>query len=389
MRVFQTPHNRRLFFKLASAAGATASGAGAAATGATETRATWFHPISDFSADPAKGKEQVHATVQRLAEANFNLLLPWTTSDYLVALDDAGYRKRVPAAEWDLLGTLLDEAKAAGLRADMWYSFSDYKTAESPEFEPRVGGNPQWAARRVYETVPDPRTGQTVPRRVQTLCSLHPDARQWVIRLIGKALDRYPQLGGLHIEEPGYAFADNCVCDLCRESFTRIYGGSLVERIATQQAEDQRTLGPSAFVEDVRDLIGDRRPKLFFSTNGGSNWRGDRRRGRDWGRWTRSGWFHGFFAQVYTPDQDRFRKSFGVTMKDIAPDCPVYAGIAFRWSSGKNTVEEIVRQVETAREMGAGGFSLFHAGSFTDDLYAALRKGPFRNPARLPEPPVA
>jgi uncharacterized lipoprotein YddW (UPF0748 family) len=382
-----TSPDRRQFLQVASLAGMAATSA--AASGATETRATWFHPLTDFSSDSVKGKEEVHVAVQRLAEANFNLLLPWTSSDYLAALDDPGYREKVPAAGWDMLAVLLEEAKAAGLRVDMWYSFSDYKTAQSPEFEPRVGGNPQWAARRAYETVPDPRTGQTVPRRVQTLCSLHPDARQWVVRLIGKALDRYPQFRGLHIEEPGYAFADNCVCDLCKETFTRVYGGSLMERITTQQAEDLRNVGPSAFVDDVRDLIGNRRPRLFFSTNGGNNWRNDRRRGRDWGRWTRSGWFDAFFAQCYTPDPDRFKKNFGVTMKDIAPDCPVYAGIAFRWSSGKNTVEEMVHQVETAREMGAGGFSLFHARAFTDELLAALRKGPFRNPARLPEAPAA
>jgi len=35
-----------------------------------------------FDADPAKGKEQVHSTVQKHAEHNFNLVLLWVTSDY-------------------------------------------------------------------------------------------------------------------------------------------------------------------------------------------------------------------------------------------------------------------------------------------------------------------
>ena len=58
-----------------------------------------------FDADPAKGKEQVHSTVQKLAEHNFNLVLLWVTSDYLVALDDPEYQKKKNRnASWDSLG---------------------------------------------------------------------------------------------------------------------------------------------------------------------------------------------------------------------------------------------------------------------------------------------
>ena len=42
-----------------------------------------------------------------------------------------------------------------------------------------------------------------------------------------------------------------------------------------------------------------------------------------------------------------------MTVKDLSPDCPVYAGIAFRWSGGKNTVEEVIRQIEVSRQQGA------------------------------------
>jgi len=67
---------------------------GATAPG-TEARAVWLHLPNMFDADPAKGKEQVHSTVQKLAEHNFNLVLPWVTSDYLVALDDPEYQKKI------------------------------------------------------------------------------------------------------------------------------------------------------------------------------------------------------------------------------------------------------------------------------------------------------
>jgi hypothetical protein len=60
---------------------------GAAGTG-SEARAVWLHLPNMFDADPAKGKDKVRSTVQKLAEHNFNLVPPWVTSDDLVALDD-------------------------------------------------------------------------------------------------------------------------------------------------------------------------------------------------------------------------------------------------------------------------------------------------------------
>jgi hypothetical protein len=75
-----------------------------------------------------------------------------------------------------------------------------------------------------------------------------------------------------------------------------------------------------------------------------------------------------------------------MTVKDLSSDCPVYAGIAFRWSGGKNTIEEVMRQIEISREQGAAGVSLFYARAFTDEFYQAIKSGPFRSPARLPQP---
>ena len=38
------------------------------------------------------------------------------------------------------------------------------------------------------------------------------------------------------------------------------------------------------------------------------------------------------------------------------------------------------------REQGAGGVRLFYEESFTDEFYQAIKSGPFRSVARLPQP---
>jgi uncharacterized lipoprotein YddW (UPF0748 family) len=358
---------------------------GASVTG-SEARAVWLHLGNMFDADPAKGKEQVHSTVQKLAEHNFNLVLPWVTSDYLVALDDAEYQQKNRNASWDSLGVLIEECARAGLAVDIWYAFTEYRNPKSSDYDPRVGGDPQWAALRINEFRPDPQTGVVAPRKWEDVCPQHPGARKWQLSRLVKVLERHPKLRGIHIEEPGYTYRGNCLCDLCMEIFPKIYGAPLPDAIDSLQAEDFRTLGTSFFMAELLAILRKDYPRIVYSANGGPNWRNDRKSGRDWGRWARSGWLDYYASQVYSTSSDTFRQRLGMTVKDLSPDCPVYAGIAFRWSSGKNTVEEVMRQIEISRDQGAGGVCLFYAGSFTEEFYQKLKSGPFRSPAKLPQP---
>jgi uncharacterized lipoprotein YddW (UPF0748 family) len=368
----------------ASAVAAKLLARGRAASGA-EGRAVWLH-YSRVDANPAKGKEQVHSMVQKLAEHNFNLILPAVTDDYLVALDHPEYLESQPFAKWDWLGVLIDEAGRAGLAVHMWYLFMEYHDRQNSPFDPRVGGNPEWAALRLDEYRPDPKTGKLAPRTWSDICTQHPEARQWMLGLLRKAIARYPRLAGIHIEEPGYTYPTGyCVCDLCRKIFPMNYGGPLPDALSTPEAEDFRTLGPSFFMEELRDILKNH-PDLVFSTNGGPFWKGDREKGRDWFRWAHEGWLDYYASQCYTPQTAQFRREIGTTIKDLNPDCPVYAGIAFRWSGGGNTVAEINRQIEVSRDLGSAGVCLFYADAITKELYTALKNGPFRSPAKLPRP---
>ncbi|HWQ52054.1 MAG TPA: family 10 glycosylhydrolase [Bryobacteraceae bacterium] len=378
--------SRRNFMSLVPASAAASRLQAAPAAAGTEARAVWLHLASMFDADPKKGKEQLRACVGRLAETNFNLILPWVTSDYLVALEDAECRQGNANAAWDSLGVLIDESARAGLTVETWYAFTEYRNAKSSDYNPRLGGDPRWAALRITEYRPDPKTGVIAPRKWEDVCPQHPGMRKWQMALLGKMLARYPKLAGIHIEEPGYTYRGNCLCSLCMEVFPKLYGSPLPEAIDTQQAEDFRTIGSSFFMAELLDVMRKNHPRMVFSANGGPNWRNDRKTGRDWGRWARSGWLDYYASQVYATNTDVFRQRLRGTITDLSPECPVYAGIAFRWSGGKNTIEEVVRQIEASREVGAAGVCLFSAGAFTDEFYAALKNGPFRAPAKQPLP---
>jgi len=379
----------------------------------TELRGAWVE-TEQFSADPAKGKQQIRDTVQRLVDAHINLLLAWATSGYLVGLTDPRYVKDHATAAWDPLGYLLQEAGAKGLPVHLWYSFTDYRTAGSPDFDPEVGGNPEWAAVRIDEHFPAYPTARgaassslwarflkkpqwemdrlDVPlssqNRKHDVCPQHSEARQWQLRLLEGALKRYRQLSGIHIEEPGYDYPGNCVCDLCRGIFHQLYGEKLEEHLDSLEAQDFRCLGTSAFMAELYRMLRRNDPRLYFSANGGYDWRRERRLlGRDWARWVRMGWLDYYAAQVYTPNVEEFRNRLSMVVKDVGRDGPVAAGIGIKWSGHPDRnipTETVLREIELAREIGARGQVLFNAGDIDQGMVEALRSGPYRSAAPWP-----
>lgn len=343
-----------------------------------EVRAVWIHPENLFKAPEAEGRKLVREAVARFASANFNLILPWVPRGLLAALDSDLYKDAHPTARWDVLGVLIDEAAARGIPVEIWYAFTACRDQASPDFDPRPGDDPQWAAVRLDEYRPDPKTGVKVARRWNDCCPQHHAARRWQRELLLRVCARYPKLSVVHIEGPGYDYPDNCLCDLCREVFEKLYDVPLIDRLATQEAENFRSLGTSAFITELRSALLGRFSTLVFSANGGFNYRRERAQGRDRGRWARASWLDHYATQVYARDTGRFRERLAMVMRDIGADCPVYAGLGFLWNTNKNTVAELLRQIEATRELGVTGFALFHGGAFTAELPDALRAGPFR-----------
>ncbi|HMK65373.1 MAG TPA: family 10 glycosylhydrolase, partial [Thermodesulfobacteriota bacterium] len=157
--------------------------------GSPEIRALWMVPRLIFDADPEKGKIQIREYVQKMANAHFNTLLVEMPSDYIAALTDERYQKAIPITKWDALGELINFAHEVGLQVHLWYSFTDYKSPRSPEFNPLHNGNPKWAAVQIKERM---EPNKERPKRMSVLCPLNPDARRWELGLLEQVIKRYP-----------------------------------------------------------------------------------------------------------------------------------------------------------------------------------------------------
>jgi uncharacterized lipoprotein YddW (UPF0748 family) len=299
-----------------------------------EARGTWLH-LPNIPADSSRGRERIHAVVQDLAESNFNLVFPWMPTDYLSAvLGDAEFQKKFPNSSWDALGAFIQECKRVKIAVEPWYPAAGYRRSpEASDFNPRVGGDPDWAAIRITEYRPGP-DGRIAPRAWEDGCMQHPGHRRWQRDRLMKLVRRYPDLNGIHVEEPGYQYPGNCVCVLCREIFLKIYGSPLPDAINTPEASEFRTVGTSCFMAELMTGMRQEDPRLVLSANGTPFWLRDRQNlGRDWRSWGALGWIDYYVPQAYSLSTDDFRTRVGGVLRALGPDCAVYAGLALGWSS--------------------------------------------------------
>jgi uncharacterized lipoprotein YddW (UPF0748 family) len=352
-----------------------------------EARAIWWH-LDMVKPEPAAGKAEIDAFVNRCALANLNLILPWTHSAYLAALDSPKYQQRYPAAKWDALGYMIETAAKHNIQVHLWYSFTYYKNHDSPEFDPEVGGNRDWAAVREDELAPG-KDGKVQPRRWGDVCNLHAGARAYTLNLLEKTLQRYPKLRGLHIEEPGFGYPGNCVCPLCQTVYKEIYGADIMGKTQLPQSVDLKCTGTTDFMRSLRVMMLKRDKSLVLSTNGGYGWTGDRSSGRDWGMWAKQGWIDYYAPQIYVAATATLRQRSSRTIKDIGRDTQVYVGIRLRVKQQKDrdlAAAELCDFVKTIRSAGAQGIVLFWGSAFSDAQAEALQNGPFHENVPLPPP---
>jgi uncharacterized lipoprotein YddW (UPF0748 family) len=357
-----------------------------------EPRVAWVYigRGSKLSTDPTQGRREVAALIDKLARAHINMVFPWVRSDYATALEDPSYGSVEPLARWDSLGEVVKDARAHGMVVHLWYAFSEDKGPHAPEYDPSHGGNRAWAAVRYNEIVPGP-DGKVKPKWMQDVCPNRPEVRQFEIKMINHLLDRYPQISGVHIEEPGYtASGGECACDVCQRLFEQTYHMDLLSNFRSKQAVDLRCRGTTLMMQELRQNLKQRNPSLLLSCNGGYSATGDRLYGRDWANWARMGLLDFFVAQLYSTTTPRFGVMVKRVVNDLAP-LPVLAGIATDWShsgggADYNTAPIIVQEVEIARELGARGIGVFYAQGLKEDMVQALAQGPFSRLAPLASP---
>ena len=103
-----------------------------------------------------------------------------------------------------------------------------------------------------------------------------------------------------------------------------------------------------------------------------------------WRRWAQKGWLDYYAGQAYTPDPRMFQRRARNVIEELGKSCPAVVGIGIKWGGGETDVDTVIREIEVARKLGAAGVAIFSGKDLTEAHAAALKAGPFREPAPYP-----
>ncbi len=328
-----------------------------------ELRGVWWGFVKAKEADA--GRREIGQSLDKLRAAGINSLFVDTRSLYLAALDRPELQKQEPQAAWDAYGEVLRAAKKRDMQVHAWFSPWIYKY-HSRAIELRE--HPEWAAVSAAGTAD--KSG---------VCFIRPEVRKFELDLLARLVDRYPDVAGIHIEEPGFNWgADYCYCEHCQTLCRQWFGIDIHKdpQAARPMLDNLAAFMCSDFVARLRELVLAKRPGLWLSANGGGGRNTDWYIGRDWATWARRGYLDFYVPQLYTKSVDAFRQR-GLETKSCLGECNLVTGMAVSWSSiypQRQDPQVIKAEIAAARELGAKGFIVFHRDHFYAEHLAAIRE---------------
>jgi uncharacterized lipoprotein YddW (UPF0748 family) len=252
----------------------------------------------------------------------------------------------------DQLDQCCKAAKMFGLEVHVWKVNFNLTTAPKPFVERmRREGRTQVSVKGV---------------QLDWLCPSHPENRKLELESMLEAARKYP-IAGLHFDYIRYPDAASCYCDGCRERFEK-ESGKRVERWPEDchagerkgEYNDWRCRQITALVAAVHDEAKKIRPEIKISAAVFGAYPDCRRSvAQDWPAWIEAGYLDFVCPMDYTESDDYFR-ALVKKQVELAGKTPVYPGIGATATKINLSAEQVGKQIGIARELGAGGFSIFN-----------------------------
>lgn len=313
-----------------------------------EMRAIWWGGPQERR-DRAKCLAEAAAVLDQVKTVGFNTVLLETGSLFFEALQRPELQKDAPGSDWDWYGEVLKLATARGLQVHLWYAPWTYKRTYNSA-EPR--DHPDWRAVYAEGRVSD-----------DAVCFVRPECRQYQLALLRQVLERYPDLAGLHLEEPGHP---TCHCAYCAKLAKEWLGLDILADPAGTEAS-LRNLAAfmnGDFFARLRQMANSLRPEIWLSANGSAGANPDWNIARDWPTWLKRGYIDFYVPQVYTEDPARFTKLARET-QDVLGGGAMVTGMAVSWTGiypRRQDAQNLVQEIRSARQLGAKGFAVFRVG---------------------------
>ena len=331
-----------------------------------EHRAFWCH-----SARGLGGDRDWDASVKYLKDNGFNTILPnlcwggvaFYPSQVLPVSPDV-------ATKGDAFVQCRDACRKYGVKMHVWkvcWNMGSH-TAQSVVDQMQADGRTQVDAK-----------GKGNPR---WLCPSHPDNQKLEIEAMVELAKMKPD--GIHFDYIRYPSSENCFCAGCRERFEALVGTSVTnwpgdvrgDGPLNRKWRDFRADNITRVVRTVATRVRAEAPGVQISAALFRNPVSDRETvGQDWPRWCREGWLDFACNMDYVDSSAMFRSQVKAQTAAVGK-VRLYPGIGLScWQNDGMDGVKLAKQIQVARDLGLGGFTVFNFDRRAERVLPLMRTG--------------
>ena len=344
-----------------------------------EIRAVWHRPHE-------KSDAEVEATVTKLKDAGFNLILIETNYEGYANAQKCvhDYLPIRPYYKdgFDVIDSFIRICKKNGVKIHCW--FEDFFFGVEGHGCPMAEIHPEWMARR--------KDGGILHDAFNNFYFLNPalaEVREFLLGSVKEILDNY-DFDGFQLDYIRYPVIHGVDRSAGFEETTKAEffndTGIVLDDIPDTDCDEWKTFldwraeKVTEYVKSVRDLI------LEYRANGrdivlstavfGDPVEAINLKCQNWKYWVKQGWLDAIYPMAYLNVAEDVGSEVAYMVKNYG-EAPNISGISPMYN--KLPVIESTKQVEECRKAGATGIAFFCAGNCTDIQLEKLKIGVFRD----------
>ncbi|WP_010664908.1 glycoside hydrolase family 10 protein [Marinilabilia salmonicolor] len=338
-------------------------------SGKDEFRGVWIR-ISD------KTPEGLRATVESIAEAGFNAILPETIYNGYAIYPNHSLLHQMPQFHgWDPMKILVEECEKYNIQLIPWAEMFFVGRDDSPVVKEKS----DWLA--------EFRNGKkhaTLEPAFCYLCPARPEVHDFLLGVLKDVAGKY-EIDGIQLDYIRYSLSipwdkGMCYCEYCQSEVKKKYGFDIL-KITPDDAEwstwnDYRANNITSFVTQVNELFNSEFPDLPISTDVFPDKEQSKiQKMQDWSSWVQKGMIDELFIMNYHLDNNAMRQAT-LDMLDELQGTSVKPIVGLGPFMGYKP-HVLLEQIEISREEKTGGVCLFSWHSLSEKDIHALKKGAF------------